>query len=192
MYERIDLKLQEGICGEWKLSKFTISEKEAQAHLLRCLLNGCTDRALTPGVYWRLTYGGETVMTNTPAEVKDHIRFISKARGRLLIAGLGLGMVLQEVLKNQEVTKVTVVEISQEVIELVGKSYSDPRLEILNADIYTYLPSSEYDYGWYDIWNYISKDNCGQMERIKRRLSSFVKEQDCWCERECLRLIGRQ
>lgn len=188
---RIDLNLQEGVSGRWRLSKFSVTEDEARNHLLRCLLNGKPERSIEAGTYWKLTCDGEIVMTNTPAEVGDHLDFIRRAKGRVLIAVLGLGMVLQEVLKKPDVSKVTVIEISEDVIKLTGKFYSDPRMEIVNANIYTYTPGTVYAYGWYDIWNYISEDNCREMQQIKDRLRRFVADQSCWCEKECKKLQGR-
>lgn len=186
----IDLELKEGTCGDWKLSKFSVSPREAQLHLVRCLIKGCLDRKIEVGTYWKLSHNGEVIMTNTPAEVKDHIQFIRKARGKVLVAGLGLGMVLHELLRNPNITKVTVVEISKEVIELTGKFYVDPRLEIINDDIFKFIPSCKYDYGWYDIWNYISSDNCSEMDVLKSRLSTYVKKQSCWCWKECQKLAA--
>lgn len=189
---RIDLNLKEGVCGPWEVSKFTISQEDANRSLLRCMLNSEIGRELLPGEYWRLTCNGKTVMSNTPAEINDHIGFIHEAHGCVLIVGLGLGMVLQEILKKQDVTKVTVVEISEEVIELVGCCYSDNRLEIVNADINMFVPSCKYDYGWYDIWNYIDADNVPEMNRIKKRLAPYVGKQACWCESECKMRLAKK
>ncbi len=58
-------------------------------------------RYIEPGVYYKLTYKGEVIMSNTPAEVNDHLPFIKKANGKVLIAGLGLGMVITELLKKR-------------------------------------------------------------------------------------------
>lgn len=182
---KIELDLKEGKCGDYELKQFTVSAKEAEIHWLRCIFNGRDSRALLPGTYWRLMHKGEIIMTNTPAEVMDHIPFIKKANGNVLVAGLGLGMVVHELLKKPEVKRITVVEISNEVIKLVGNSYKDPRLEIVNADIFAFEPSHKYDYGWYDIWNYICEDNYPEMVSLMKRLLSHVIVQDCWCMQEC-------
>ena len=122
---KIELDLKEGKCGDYELKQFTVSAKEAEFHLLRCIINGRTSRALLPGTYWRLMHKGEIIMTNTP------------------------------------------------------------RLEIVNADIFAFEPSHKYDYGWYDIWNYICEDNYPEMVSLMKRLSSHVMVQDCWCMQEC-------
>ena len=181
---KIDLNLQEGKSGVWELKKFSVTKEEARFHALRCAINGYSERAVAEGEYWKLTRNGYIVMSNTPAEVYDHINFIRAAKGKVLIAGLGLGMVLQEVLKKDSVTKVTVVEISEDVINLVAKSYQDPRLEIVNEDIFNFKPTEHYDFGWYDIWDDISGDEYEEMKKITRKLSRFVSKSDCWCKKE--------
>ena len=181
---KIDLNVQEGQSGDWKLSKFSVTEKDAKLFNLRCAINGYPQRGIQAGEYWKLTRGGTIVMSNTPAEIRDHIKFIQEAQGKVLIAGLGLGMVLQEVLKKNTVTKVTVVELSQDVINLVGKSYQDSRLEIVNEDIFKFKPSEHYDYAWFDIWDDISGDEYEEMKKITRKLSRFVSKSDCWCKNE--------
>ena len=180
---KIELNLQEGQSGDWKLSKFSVSEDEARLFNIRCLMNGYPQRRIQVGEYWKLTRGGTIVMSNTPAEIRDHIKFIQEAQGKVLIAGLGLGMVLQEVLKKDTVTKVTVVELSQDVINLVGKSYQDPRLEIVNEDIFKFKPFEHYDYAWFDIWDDISGDEYVQMKKLSLKFRRYVSHSDCWCKK---------
>ena len=86
---KIELNLQEGQSGDWKLSKFSVSENEARLFNIRCAMNGCPQRGIQAGEYWRLSRGGTTVMSNTPAEIRDHMKFIQEAQGNVLIAGLG-------------------------------------------------------------------------------------------------------
>ena len=181
---KIELNLQEGQSGNWKLSKFSVTEEDAKLFNLRCAINGYPQRGIQAGEYWKLTRGGTIVMSNTPAEIRDHIKFIQEAQGKVLIAGLGLGMVLQEVLKKNTVTKVTVVELSQDVINLVGKSYQDPRLEIVNEDIFKFKPLEHYDYAWFDIWDNISGDEYGQMKELSLKFRRYVSHSDCWCKKE--------
>ncbi len=75
-------------------------------------------------------------------------------------------MVLAAVLKKSDVTDVTVVEIDQDVIDLVGSAYAgDRRLAIVNADAFTYQPPKDQQYGmvWHDIWDGIRTANLEQM-----------------------------
>ena len=100
---KINLNLKEGQKGNWKLSQFTVTEDEAAMHRIRCIVNHYPERAITAGTYWRLTEAGYLYMTNTPAEIRDHTQFINKACGNVLIAGLGLGMVVQALLDKAKI-----------------------------------------------------------------------------------------
>ena len=185
---KIDLNLREGKKGDWEVKKFSISEKEARWDQVRCAVNGCGSRAVVAGDYWKLTENGYIYMTNTPAEVRDHYGFIHSALGSVLIAGLGLGMVIQALLDRGKCERIVVVEKSQDVIDLVGPCYDDPRVEIVCSDIFDYKPKEHFDYAWFDIWPDICGDNYAEMKRLHRKFARSVTNKDSWCRRECYRL----
>lgn len=185
---KIDLNLREGKKGDWEVKKFSISEKEARWDQVRCAVNGCGSRAVVAGDYWKLMEGGCIYMSNTPAEVMDHYGFIRSASGSVLIAGLGLGMVVQALLDRGKCERIVVVEKSQDVIDLVGPCYDDPRVEIVCSDIFDYKPKEHFDYAWFDIWPDICGDNYAEMKRLHRKFARSVTNKDSWCRRECYRL----
>ncbi|MCV5648158.1 hypothetical protein OFN55_36090, partial [Escherichia coli] len=87
---------------------------------------------IPPGRYRRLSNGWDVVMSNTPMEIRTCQDFIERATGRVLINGLGLGMVLHAILQKDDVTHVTVIEKEQDVINLVAASFAtDLRVEII-------------------------------------------------------------
>ena len=181
----INLNLKEGTKGIWSLSKFTITQHEAEMHMLRCIVNRCPSRSVLPGTYWKLKENNTVYMTNTPAEVKDHMKFIREAHGNVLIAGLGLGMVVQALLDRGNCEHITVVELSQDVIDLVGPCYTDPRIEIVQSDIFKFKPKMHYDYGWFDIWPNICADNFPQMQKLHRKFAKHIDKRMSWCYKEC-------
>jgi hypothetical protein len=65
--------------------------------------------------YWRPS----PWMSYTPSEVITQRPGLRMARGHVVVAGLGLGWALVEVLKKRSVTKVTLVEISQELVNWI-------------------------------------------------------------------------
>lgn len=188
---RINLHLQEGSKGAWQLRKFTISEQEAKWDWLRCAVNGRKERAVEAGEYWMLTEHGSIYMSNTPAEVRDHMKFIETASGSVLIAGLGLGMVVQALLDRGRCDRIVIVEKSQDVIDLVSPYYQDPRIEIVCADIFDYRPTEHFDFAWFDIWPEIAGDNYPQMKRLHRKFAKSVSNRFSWCRRESRRLYDR-
>lgn len=182
------MNLRPGKSGDWELSQFIVSENDAKWSQVRCAINGYGSRAVSAGTYWKLTLRGSIYMSNTPAEVLDHMMFIHKAKGKVLIAGLGLGMVLQALLDKGSCVKIVVVEKSEDVIKLVGPSYNYPNVEIVHADIFDYKPTEYFDYAWFDIWPDICADNYEDMKKLYRKFSRSVIFKDCWMRDTCKRL----
>lgn len=170
----------EGVSGDWKVSKF---EVKPSARSFRDDLRG---RGIPAGEYTRLSNSVEACfMSDTPAEYRDAAWFITMARGDLLISGLGLGMVIKALLLKPEVTSITVLELSEDVIKLVAPSYSDPRLRIIHADCRTWKPDRRFDYAWHDIWGDVSTDDLPEMQFLRRRYAKAMtapKRQHVWGE----------
>lgn len=185
----------EGISGDWRVSRFEVDDKGARQHnfheALRVFRDG-TLRVVIPGTYTRLTCLGAIVMSDTPAEMDDHLQPVERASGHVLVNGLGLGMVAGACLVKPEVEKVTVVEISRDVIKLVGPHYKakyGDRLEIVQEDAFKYKPPAgvRYSVVWHDIWNSICGDNREEMKKLRRKYNAKCGWQGCWCEVETIR-----
>lgn len=136
-----------------------------------------------------LTCRGNLVMSDTPAEQWDHYCALRKAKGSCLVNGLGIGMLLKNILLKPEVTDVTVVEMSQDLIDIVAPHYSDKRVNIICANAFDYNPPKGkiYDMVWHDIWNNICADNLSEMTRLHRKYGRKAKWQGSWCKDECLK-----
>jgi hypothetical protein len=169
--------------GDWKILKRSFTGNELHNIINRIKHN----RYIPEGEYTFLEYHNETMMSDTPDEKTDHRYFVQKAKGNVLIAGLGLGMVLQAVALKPEVDYVTVIEISQDLIDLVGPYYLNNELyrykiNIICADIFEWKPSKNiyYDVAWYDIWKDICEDNLIDMIKLHRKFGKKVDWQDSW------------
>lgn len=170
----------EGESNGWKVERFEISENQAMIAMLR---DGI--RAPRPGTYTRLTHGCDTVMSDTPAEMRDHRMPVRMAHGNILIHGLGLGMVLQACMAKYSVTKATVIEKSEDVISLVAPHYENmfgDRVEIIKGDAMTWKSPKGIRYGmvWHDIWTHICQDNYEQMKTLHRRYGRKCDWQGSW------------
>jgi hypothetical protein len=83
------------------------------------------------------------------------------------------------------VDKVTVIENSPDVIALVGPTlkerYGD-RLEIIEADAFTYQPPKGIKYSavWHDIWPTLCEDNLKEMGTLHRRYGRRCDWQGSW------------
>ena len=181
----------EGKKGDWEVSRFTVTEKDVAISNMRAMFHP-GGRTIDPGTYTRLTRSGSVIMSDTQAEVCDHIGFMGGCSGNVLIAGLGLGVVLQGCLRNPKVTAVTVVEKSQDVYDLVAPHYlrMEPvKLQIYVADIFEWNQPKgvHYDWFWADIWDDICADNLLEMSQLKRRFGRKATHKGFWCEALCRR-----
>jgi hypothetical protein len=191
---RFEVDAPDGVCGAWRVESFTIGENQSKATLMRALYQNNPLEYVAPGNYKRLMRDDVVVMSNTQMEIATNRGFVRYARGRVLINGLGLGMVLQAILRKPEVTHVTVVEISKEVIELVGPSFShDPRVKIVCADALTYCPApgERFDAVWHDIWDNITPDNLPDMDLLHRRYGRCTHRQESWGRAQCEKMAKR-
>lgn len=179
----------EGEIGNWRVSRFEISK---DASVMSMFSYG--SRAPYPGKYTMIQKNGHTVMSDTPAEMRDHYEPVKNATGHILINGLGIGMVLFNCMMKPEVEKATVVELSEDVISLVGPHYQamyGNRLEIVNSDAMTWKPPKGERYGmvWHDIWPDICADNYEQMKTLHRKYGRRCDWQGSWCRYQVERLV---
>lgn len=178
-----------GKSGNWKIDEFEITEEKAKFENMRMSFTpGMGSRFVEPGKYKRLSRNNKVIMSNTRAEKNDHYWFIAEAKGHVLINGLGLGYALSEILKKDEVKSVTVVEISEDVINLVAPFFKkDKRVTIIHADALLWKPPKEmkYDTVWHDIWDDICIDNIEEMKKLHRKYGRKTKWQGSWRRELC-------
>jgi len=206
--------------ANYSIQKFTVSEKYAKSFNLRALISFTGGgRTIEPGTYTRLRYQKQynPLMSDTTAESQDHVEFIRRAKGNILITGLGLGFVLDACLfktqreplpcyyispreerniKRRKPTPIvqhaTVIEIDQELIDLVMPYYHKKypnRITVICADAlnYKFTNGVKFDAAWHDIWPSICGDNLPDMKRLHRKYGRRTEWQGSWCRWECER-----
>lgn len=138
------------------------------------------------GKYVRLIVDGQLMMTNTLFERATAYPFLKRARGDILITGLGIGMILLPLLMNHRYTSITIVEKSQDVIDLVGPRFNWPKVEIICADAFDWHPNGKrFDTIWHDIWPTISEESLPEITKLKRRYGQWLKKggwQGAWAQ----------
>lgn len=166
--------------GEVKIQKFTFTKDDS----LRSII---ARNFLPPGNYTRLVIGRTFMMSDTPKELRDHFMMIDKAFGPVLVNGLGLGCVLNCLVHKPQVTKITVIEKSKDLIDLMAPHF--PQVEIIHADALEYTPPRGERYGavWHDIWPDICGDNVREMKILHRKYAQRTEWQGSWCRAECER-----
>jgi hypothetical protein len=201
----------EGSSGDVSIKRFTIAEEDVKRYnFMSTFTFGGGGRNPKPGTYTALKRGRSLWMSDTPAERYDHIQFVMRvAREQcksVLITGLGIGMVAQALTMIPSIERVTVVELDEDVIKLVGphlgQMYGEAGkwLDIVQGDAtdpkqLEGLPDIQWDAAWHDIWPNICADNWEDMKVMRRkwrsRLSKLNGFQEFWCECEVKDLVRR-
>lgn len=111
-----------------------------------------------------------TWMSLAPNEVFTQRPGLTIASGRVCIGGLGLGWLAHEVLRKQNVSKVTVVELDPEIANFFSQKIPNygKELNVVVDDIYKHLHSNiiNYDTILLDIWKYL--DDSPEDHRLKK------------------------
>jgi len=136
-------------------------------------------------------------MSDTPAEARDLSPFVWRAKGNVLINGLGLGLLVQRLGNRPEVGHITVIEKSEDVLRLVRAHYEamfGDRLTIIHGDAYEWQPPKgvRYNAVYHDIWDNLCVDNLPGMSRLKRKYGRRTDFQMCWGEAFCRREQRRE
>lgn len=183
--DRFRVEIPEAECDGLRVERF-----EVVAHSLENLKLSMEPgrRDCSPGWYTRLCTDRVLWMSDTDAEMSDHLTPFLEARQRqarrVLVNGLGLGMIVKGLLTLDSVKHIDVVEADQRVITLVGPSYDDPRVTVHHADAYeqaTRWPAkSHWDVAWHDIWPTLCEDNLPEMARLHRSYGRRVSWQGSW------------
>ena len=182
---KIDINVPDGISGNWKVETFEVTKQDAEMQRFQMFKSG---RGVTEGTYKRLMRNGTVVMSNTPDEISDFRNFVRNATGNVLVNGLGIGVLLQALLNKEDIDKITVIEKSKNVIELVADTYlKDKRVEVINADAFEYKPTktARYNAVWHDIWDYITAENLPEMKKLTRKYGRKADYQESWCRSKC-------
>lgn len=171
--------------GEAELSKYTISKQQSSFTSLHALFNNNSGEYCPEGNYIRLFVGDTLMMSDTKMERDTNREFISQAEGDVFIAGLGIGLILHNIKDKVEkgiVKSITVIEISQDVIDLVSPYYKDMDIKYICGDVMEYKPKKEekYDTIYFDIWPFISTDNLEDMRKLSYIWRSHKKTKDSW------------
>lgn len=174
--------IPEGKLDGVRVERFTLSEADILATAWRL-----GARAATPGTYTKLVMDGALWMSDTPAEFRDHSNAVYMIKRpetrRVLINGLGIGMVVKAAVDAPHVEHIDVVELDKRVVDLIGPHYeADPRVTIHHADAYTidWPKGTRWDVVWNDIWLDLCTDNLDLMAKLHRKYGRRAGWQGSW------------
>lgn len=140
----------------------------------------------------RLIVDGDVMMSDAPCEQLGSLPALQKARGCVLIAGLGLGMLPRALLEKPEVSRVTVIEKDADVIGLVHPHLPRRRLRVVHADAFEWLPRERerFDTIWLDIWPHVTPKNLIEIGKLRAQWSPYLAPGGwlgAWLEKQLLR-----
>jgi hypothetical protein len=181
MYKDMVMLIPEGKKGQFEIKHFELSEDFVRKEKLRAIFNGTYGEVfqLAPGKYVKLVGRGSLWMSDTDMEKRTNEGFVINAKGDVLIAGLGIGLIIAAVIDNPEVKSITVIERYQEVIDLVLPYLpGNSKLKVIAADINTWAPepSQKFDTIYFDIWATISAGNYSEMKLLSRKFRKYLSK----------------
>jgi len=137
---------------------------------------------LKPAQMTELKIRGKTWMIDAPEYVWMLQSFAEQSTGTVLVAGLGLGIVLNYLVRNPKVTNIIVMELEQDVMDLIMPLLpKDDRLHIVHGDFYEFLkaPTCTIDTV---IWDLAVINNLEQINAVE-----MFRSKD-----DCIRCLGKQ
>lgn len=169
--------------GVATISRIEISKDVAMFENLRLIRDGGWMFRLKEGHYTRLHINNELMMSDTPMERISNNDFARKANGKVLIAGLGLGMIIQAIIDKEDVTEIVVIEKYQDVIDLVEPKIKSDKLKVICADIDKWKPTNgeKFDVIYFDIWADISVENLEHIKKLHNRFKNLVNRNNPKC-----------
>ena len=103
-------------------------------------------------------------MSLTPMELESHMPHIAAAWGTVVVAGLGMGFFLYNILRKPKVTRVVVLEKDANLLTLFNKAIRRncwphlDKFELWLGDALEFVPEHDVDFLFADIWPYFGDD----------------------------------
>ena len=146
--------------------------------------------------YPALLENGREWMTVTPNEIETMAADVAAAEGNALVLGLGLGYFAFMVSEKPEVTAVTVIECSAELIALFREHLlplfpHGDKIRLVCADAFEYLEKADaaYDFVYADLWHDVA-DGLPLYLRLKRFENRLPARWRYWIEPDMLIFLG--
>ena len=142
--------------------------------------------------YLALTEGNNVWMSLNPNEIETMKPFINKAKGHVLVLGLGMGYVPFMMALKPEVKSITIIEKDPEIIGLFNSLIypnfkNKEKIKIIEDDAINYTRNNnKFDYIFADLWH-SPEDGLSLFVQLKR----INKSIDCWLEVSMYALLRR-
>ena len=183
--------------GKVEISTYEFLSKNNPLYNLRSLFDDGGLTRMADGKYVRLIVDNELMMSDTQMEKRSNQAFVMHAHGRVLIAGLGIGLILHNLITptkdpyeickgggssitSGKITEVIVIEKSQDLIDLVSPYFKHDKIKIIQGDIFEWKPNKgeKFNTIYFDIWPDINTDNLEEIRKLHNRFKGFVDRAD--------------
>lgn len=176
----------DGKKGEAEVSHFEYKASDNKLFHMRSMIND-PGGVISDGNYARLHVNGELVMSDTNMEKRTNSNFVRNANGKILIGGLGLGLILHNLRDKLDVIEsIEVIEKSQDVIDLVSPNFKDLPLTCIQADMMDWTPpkGSSWDTIYFDIWPDRNTENLTEIKVLHNRFKFKLNRDNpnCWMD----------
>lgn len=123
-----------------------------------------------------LKLDGETLMSDTAYE-KQYSNNLLTMRGKVLMAGLGLGMAQEKLVEQPNVTSVTTVEINEKVVDAHEQLKGiHQKHSVVTADFRNYESDEKYDFIQADVIDAFYDDRSVQlMKKVAKQAYKLLK-----------------
>lgn len=184
-YTNVIERVPAGISGDVAI----IHDTPDQFTRLRAAIHGMP---LDREKYVRLIVDGDVMMTDAEFERRTNRTILREARGHCLVAGLGIGLILDPLISACE--SVTVVEINADVIALVAPYF--PTVTVHHTSIFDWKPTtdSKYDAIYFDIWPHFNSDTNAEAASLHRKFRRYLAPggfMESWTRIAC-KSVGRR
>ena len=186
--EHLKVKVPLGVSGDVEIRKFRFTDKTLWPR------PGERPKA---GEYTELRLAGETWMSDMPNEIHEQIAFIHALNraprdSRILICGMGLGVVLNCALLMLHRGPIDIVENNADVLALVQPFYEEQariadvevRFHLASAYTWQFAPDARWHIGWIDIHRDIIETNLPDIERLHAKYGPRCVWLDSWSRAE--------
>lgn len=134
------------------------------------------------GSYLDLIHSGEqwhSLNTKNKREIYEQYSSYDLAYGDVLVSGFGFGYTTLWIASKPEVKSVTVIEVSQDVVDaFLANNQLPENVSVIIEDINLYKSNKKYDCIFFDHFNYLKEDNfykelCNNAKKIPHNLFWF-------------------
>lgn len=122
----------------------------------------------------------QVIAVDAPDEIAHYKTFIDEAEGNVLLTGLGLGYLLQQMIAKDDVLNILAVELEPEIVEY-NLQFATSKLVIIQGDAYKPTPEmlehGPWDYAYHSVWHDRNLSTHPEIQKMKAAWHPHVVHQ---------------